>query len=206
MPNPRAPFHSCTSEVAANPSSAQIVWPPVIVGEVTFHLKRQPAFIALLASGYSPVYPCHVSPRDMRQHPIGTGPFKFGEFKPNESIRVNQPVLAVSVMGCGLCGSTRSRMAFNASVWGDSDRGSKSTSRRSAVIRTARSLSVRSSRCIMSKGALRMLQGSPGEPARGVALSSVRCSIWPELAIPQCQPGSDWRLSVTRCLSPASPA
>ena len=56
---------------------------------VTFHLRRpQPAFIALLASGFSPVYPCHVSPRDMRQHPIGTGPFKFLEFKPNESIKV----------------------------------------------------------------------------------------------------------------------
>jgi peptide/nickel transport system substrate-binding protein len=39
----------------------------------TFHLKRpQPAIIALLASGYVPVYPCHVSPRDMRQHPVGT--------------------------------------------------------------------------------------------------------------------------------------
>src|SRR6202043_2783231 len=57
--------------------------------EVTFHLKRpQPAFIALLASGMSPVYPCHVSPKDMRQHPIGTGPFKFVEFKPNEYIKV----------------------------------------------------------------------------------------------------------------------
>jgi peptide/nickel transport system substrate-binding protein len=54
---------------------------------VTFHLKRpQPAFITLLASGYSPVYPCHVSPQDMRQHPIGTGPFKFVSYKPNESI------------------------------------------------------------------------------------------------------------------------
>jgi peptide/nickel transport system substrate-binding protein len=40
------------------------------------------------ASGYTRVYPCHVSPRDMRQHPIGTGPFKFVEFKPNESIRL----------------------------------------------------------------------------------------------------------------------
>ena len=50
--------------------------------EATFHLKRpQPAFIALLASGFSPVYPCHVSPRDMRQHPIGTGPFKFVDRK-----------------------------------------------------------------------------------------------------------------------------
>jgi hypothetical protein len=27
-------------------------------------------------------------------------------------------------VGCGLCGSSRSRMAFNAWVWGDSDRGS----------------------------------------------------------------------------------
>lgn len=56
---------------------------------VTFHLKRpQPAFIALLASGYSPVYPCHVPAQDMRQHPIGTGPFKFVSYKPNESIKL----------------------------------------------------------------------------------------------------------------------
>jgi peptide/nickel transport system substrate-binding protein len=60
-------------------------------GDLTavFHLKRpQPALIALLASGYSPIYPCHISPREMRQHPIGTGPFIFNEFKPNESIKV----------------------------------------------------------------------------------------------------------------------
>jgi peptide/nickel transport system substrate-binding protein len=57
--------------------------------EVTFKLRRpQPAFIALLASGFSPVYPCHVPPAEMRRRPIGTGPFKFVEFKPNESIRV----------------------------------------------------------------------------------------------------------------------
>src|SRR5438128_665681 len=55
--------------------------------EVSFKLQRpQPALLALLASGYSPVYPCHVSPADMRTHPIGTGPFKFVEFKPNEHI------------------------------------------------------------------------------------------------------------------------
>src|SRR5467141_2295460 len=59
--------------------------------EVTFHLKRpQPAFLMLLASGYSPVYPCHIAPRDMRKHPIGTGPFKFVEFKPNEHIKVTR--------------------------------------------------------------------------------------------------------------------
>ena len=56
--------------------------------EVTFHLKRpQPALLSLLASGWSPVYPCHVPPRDMRTHPIGTGPFKFVEFKPNEVVK-----------------------------------------------------------------------------------------------------------------------
>jgi peptide/nickel transport system substrate-binding protein len=57
--------------------------------EVTFRLKRpQPALIALLASGFTPIYPCHVSPAQMRQQPIGTGPFKFVEFKPNEYIKV----------------------------------------------------------------------------------------------------------------------
>ena len=57
--------------------------------QATFHLKRrQPSFLALLASAWSPVYPCHVPAAQMRQHPIGTGPFKFVEFKPNQSIKV----------------------------------------------------------------------------------------------------------------------
>jgi peptide/nickel transport system substrate-binding protein len=57
--------------------------------EVTFHLQRpQPSMLALLSSGASPVYPCHVPPAQMRQHPIGTGPFKFVEYKPNETIKV----------------------------------------------------------------------------------------------------------------------
>jgi peptide/nickel transport system substrate-binding protein len=59
--------------------------------EASFHLKRpQPSFIALLASGWSPVYPCHVPPRQMRKHPIGTGPFQFVEFRPNESIKLTR--------------------------------------------------------------------------------------------------------------------
>src|SRR5712691_6884988 len=59
--------------------------------EVTFHLKRpQPSLLSLLAGGLSPVYPCHVSPKDMRQHPIGTGPYKFVEFKPNEYIKLTR--------------------------------------------------------------------------------------------------------------------
>jgi peptide/nickel transport system substrate-binding protein len=56
---------------------------------VSFHLKRpQPALLALLASGYAPVYPCHVPPAQMRQHPVGTGPFSFVEYKPNQGIKV----------------------------------------------------------------------------------------------------------------------
>ena len=57
--------------------------------EVTFQLKRpQPSLLSMLATGWTPIYPCHVSPAQMRQHPIGTGPFKFVEFKPNQSITV----------------------------------------------------------------------------------------------------------------------
>ena len=59
--------------------------------QATFHLKRpQPAFLELLASGFTPIYPCHVSPADMRRHPIGTGPFKFVDFKRNESIKTER--------------------------------------------------------------------------------------------------------------------
>ena len=57
--------------------------------EVTFHLKRpQPSLLAMLASGYTPIYPCHVNAAQMRTHPIGTGPFKFVEMKQNESIKL----------------------------------------------------------------------------------------------------------------------
>lgn len=59
--------------------------------EAVFNLKApQPALLALLASGMTPVYPCHVSPRDMRQAPIGTGPFKFVEYKSNQSIKLTR--------------------------------------------------------------------------------------------------------------------
>src|SRR6266704_526450 len=57
--------------------------------EVTFHLTRpQASFLAMLATGWTPIYPCHVPPQQMRLHPIGTGPFKFIEFRPNEVIKV----------------------------------------------------------------------------------------------------------------------
>src|ERR1700757_2429393 len=76
--NPRKSFYKNLDQVTANGDY-----------EVTFHLKRpQPAFLMLLASGFSAIYPCGVAPAQMRQHPIGTGPFKFVEFKPNEDIKV----------------------------------------------------------------------------------------------------------------------
>lgn len=59
--------------------------------EVTLHLKRpQPSLLAMLASGYAPMYSCHVSAAQMRTHPIGTGPFKFVEMKQNESIKLTR--------------------------------------------------------------------------------------------------------------------
>jgi peptide/nickel transport system substrate-binding protein len=59
--------------------------------EATFHLKRpQPSFLALLASGWSPVYPCHVPSGTMRTKPVGTGPFRFVEYRLNEVIRLER--------------------------------------------------------------------------------------------------------------------
>jgi peptide/nickel transport system substrate-binding protein len=38
----------------------------------------------MLATGWTPIYPCHVSPAQMRLHPIGTGPFKYVSFTPGQ--------------------------------------------------------------------------------------------------------------------------
>jgi peptide/nickel transport system substrate-binding protein len=55
--------------------------------EATFVLNRpQPSFLSFFATGYSPVYPCHVSTQAMRTNPIGTGPFKFVELRRGESL------------------------------------------------------------------------------------------------------------------------
>src|SRR5262245_63875254 len=43
-----------------------------------------------LADAFAAIYPCHVPPAQMRQHPIGTGPFKFVEYRMNESIKVTR--------------------------------------------------------------------------------------------------------------------
>jgi ABC-type transport system substrate-binding protein len=76
--NPRAIWYQNLAEVTINGDY-----------EATFVLKEpQPALPLLLASGYSSVYPCHVPQREMRTKPIGTGPFKFVEYKRGESIKL----------------------------------------------------------------------------------------------------------------------
>ena len=78
--NPRKSWYDNVTEVSTNGDY-----------EASFVLKRpQPALLALLASGYTPVYPCHVSAAEMRTRPVGTGPFKFVEFKTNESIKLTR--------------------------------------------------------------------------------------------------------------------
>ena len=57
--------------------------------EVTIHLNHpQPSLLTLLASGLSPIYPCHVPSAQMRIKPIGTGPFKLESFKQFDSVRL----------------------------------------------------------------------------------------------------------------------
>ncbi len=76
--NPRSAWYTNVEKVTADGPS-----------EVTFHLKQpQPSLLALLASGYTPIYPCHVPAADMRRKPVGTGPFKLAEFRMNEGIKL----------------------------------------------------------------------------------------------------------------------
>jgi peptide/nickel transport system substrate-binding protein len=56
---------------------------------VVFRLKRpQPSLVAMLASGYSPVLPAHVPLAEHRARCIGTGPFKFKEWKRGQSVEL----------------------------------------------------------------------------------------------------------------------
>jgi peptide/nickel transport system substrate-binding protein len=78
--NPRREWYSNLQEVAVNGEH-----------EVTFVLGRpQPSFMAFLASGFSPVYPCHADGRAMRQKPIGTGPFRVVSFAPNTGLELER--------------------------------------------------------------------------------------------------------------------
>jgi peptide/nickel transport system substrate-binding protein len=76
--NPRKVWYSKLQDVSINGDY-----------EATFELSEpQPSLPVLLASAFSVVYPCHVPQATMRTKPIGTGPFKFVEFKRGNSIRL----------------------------------------------------------------------------------------------------------------------
>jgi peptide/nickel transport system substrate-binding protein len=78
--NPRKSWYTNVDTVATNGDF-----------EVTVHLGHpQPSLLSLLASGYSPIYPCHIPSAQMRTKPIGTGPFKFVEFRQNEGIKLTR--------------------------------------------------------------------------------------------------------------------
>jgi peptide/nickel transport system substrate-binding protein len=54
---------------------------------VVFRLKRpQPSILMMLASGQSPIYPAHVPLADQRSRCVGTGPFKFKEWRRGEFV------------------------------------------------------------------------------------------------------------------------
>jgi peptide/nickel transport system substrate-binding protein len=76
--NPRAVWYHNVRDITVNGPN-----------EVTFVLEKpQPGLILLLASGYTPIYACHVNAQTMRTAPIGTGPFKFVEWKRGETIKL----------------------------------------------------------------------------------------------------------------------
>jgi peptide/nickel transport system substrate-binding protein len=57
--------------------------------EVTFRLKRpQPSLLAMLATGYTPVYPAHIPVAEWRTKPVGSGPFKLAEFQRDRFIHL----------------------------------------------------------------------------------------------------------------------
>ena len=56
---------------------------------VVFRLKRpQPSLLTMLASGYSPVLPAHVPVSEHRSRCLGTGPFKFKEWRRGEFVEL----------------------------------------------------------------------------------------------------------------------
>jgi peptide/nickel transport system substrate-binding protein len=55
--------------------------------EVTFRLNRaQPSLLSMLAGGFSAVYPAHVTPAELRNRAVGTGPFRLKTHIPDRHI------------------------------------------------------------------------------------------------------------------------
>jgi peptide/nickel transport system substrate-binding protein len=78
--NPRKSWYNNVEEVSTNGDF-----------EVTFRLKRpQPALLALIASGWAPIYPVTYRRATCAADRSAPGPSKFVEFKPNEVIRVTK--------------------------------------------------------------------------------------------------------------------
>jgi peptide/nickel transport system substrate-binding protein len=76
--NPRKDWWGNIAEITANGDY-----------EVTFALKQpQPSLLSFLANGYTPVYPAHVEPQEMRLKPVGTGPFILKEAKADEKVEL----------------------------------------------------------------------------------------------------------------------
>jgi peptide/nickel transport system substrate-binding protein len=65
----------------ANVTAVEAIDPHTVV----FRLRRpQPSLLILLATDYSPVYPAHVNAREFRNRCVGTGPFRFKEYRLGE--------------------------------------------------------------------------------------------------------------------------
>src|SRR5262244_2034473 len=78
--NPRREWYSNIEAIDA-PDSRTVV----------FRLKRpQPSLLLMLASGYSPVYPAHVPPADLRLRCVGTGPFRLKDYARGQMIELER--------------------------------------------------------------------------------------------------------------------
>lgn len=72
--NPRKLWYEHVQEIVANGDY-----------EVSFVLKRpQPSLLSMLATGYSPIYPAHIDPVELRTRSVGTGPFRLKEALPDQ--------------------------------------------------------------------------------------------------------------------------
>src|SRR5574341_646775 len=78
--NPRKLWYENVKDVVANGDY-----------EVSFVLERpQPSLLSMLANGYTPIYPAHIDPGELRTRAVGTGPFKLKTYEPDKLIEVEK--------------------------------------------------------------------------------------------------------------------